>query len=231
MRIAVAQHSPKAGAVEENIEKHLKLIQSAIDQNCDAIFFNELSLTSYEPDRAFELQMGLDDPRLTVFQELSNLNDLVIVIGLPLTVVDGIQIASVIFQPDQSRAFYSKQILHESESAIFIPGKEQMILTIKEKKVAMGICYESLQESHFSNCVALGTDIYIVSTAKKQEGLQAAMDFYSYASKKYQIPVMMSNSNGITTRFECVGNSAVWNNGVLLNQLSKDSESILFLDF
>ena len=231
MRIAVAQHSPKAGAVEENIEKHLILIQSAVDQKCDALFFNELSLTSYEPDRAVELQMSLDDPRLKVFQEWSDSSEIVIVVGLPLTVLSGIQIANAVFQPHQPIAIYSKQILYESESAMFVPGDKQLILNIKGKKVAMGICYESLQESHFSNCVALGTDIYIVSTAKKQEGLQAAMDFYSYASKKYQIPVMMSNSSGITTRFECIGNSAVWKNGVLLNQLSKNSESILYEDF
>lgn len=230
MRVAVAQHSPKAGAIEENIKKHLKLIQSAIDQKCDAIFFNELSLTSYEPDRAVELQMSLDDPRLKVFQEYSDSNELVIVIGLPLTVVDGIQIANVIFQPHQSREIYSKQILHDSESAIFIPGNKQLMLTIKGIKVAMGICYESLQESHFSNCVELGADIYIVSTAKKQEGLKAAMDFYSYASMKYQIPIMMSNSFGNTTRFECVGNSASWNNGILQEQLSKNSDSIIFMD-
>ncbi len=90
---------------------------------------------------------------------------------------------------------------------------EQMILTI----VAMNLM--KVFKNHISQTVWLWVLIFISNLKNKK---------LPFASKKYQIPVMMSNSNGITTRFECVGNSAVWNNGVLLNQLSKDSESILF---
>lgn len=47
VKIALAQISPKLGAVEGNLEKHLKAIQRAKKEGADLIVFPELSLCGY----------------------------------------------------------------------------------------------------------------------------------------------------------------------------------------
>ena len=55
MKICIAQTAPIKGNVSANIEAHLNFIELALTLNAEAIFFPELSLTSYEPKLAKEL--------------------------------------------------------------------------------------------------------------------------------------------------------------------------------
>jgi len=72
MKIAVAQIRPKKGDISTNVKKHLQLIQLAIHQKADAIFFSELSLTGYEPKLASEVALSSHSPTLKTFQQISD---------------------------------------------------------------------------------------------------------------------------------------------------------------
>lgn len=231
MKICVAQTKSEKGNIKSNIENHLGWIELAVAEKSDLIIFPELSLTGYEPELAKELATDQNDSRLDKFQKISDSNKITIGIGLPTKSDSGILISMVIFEPNQERKIYSKQKLHLDELRYFIQGNGQIILTIKNKKVAPAICYESLQSEHSEKANRLGAEIYLASVAKSQNGIEKAFTHYPKIAKKFSMPVLMSNSVGFCDNFLSVGQSAVWNNkGELLEKLGSDKEGLLIFE-
>ena len=231
MKISVAQIRPTKGDIAKNVLTHKTMIDLAIKYNSDAIFFPELSLTGYEPELAKELAKNQDDKIFDDFQKLTNDNNITIGIGVPTKANLGIQISMLIFQPNLPRQTYSKQQLHSDEFPYFVSGDNQIILTIKNNKIAPAICYESLQTSHSDRANQLGADIYVSSVAKSQNGIDKAINHYPIIAKKFSIPVLMSNCVGFCDNFQSVGKSSVWTKqGNLVGQLDDKKEGILIFD-
>ncbi len=231
MKICVAQTKSEKGNIRNNIKNHKKWIEIAVSKSADLIVFPELSLTGYEPELAKELATEQNDTGLDGFQEVSDLNKIVIGVGLPTKSESGILISIVIFQPNRPRQTYSKQKLHSDEKPYFIEGCEQHILTIKDKKIALAICYESLQPEHSKNVKEMGAELYIASVAKSQDGIEKAASHFSKIANKYSMPVLMSNCIGCCDNFESVGQSSVWDEyGVLIGKLDGKIEGILIYD-
>lgn len=231
MKIAVAQIRPIKGDIPSNIEKHQQLIRLAISHKVDALFFPELSITSYEPKLAQALASHQSDKAFDSFQEISYNNNITIGVGMPKKTSAGIKISMFIFQPNQPRKAYSKQQLHSDELSYFIKGEKQIIITIDDIRIAPAICYESLLLSHFESAVQLGAEIYVASVAKSQNGINKAMTHYSAMAKKCSMSVFMSNCVGFCDNFESVGQSAVWTKqGNLAGQLNSTDEGILIFD-
>lgn len=231
MKIGIAQIKPSKGNIKENIKVHKKWIEASISEKVDFIAFPELSLTGYEPELAQELAIEKSDARLDEFQKLSDQNNIIIGLGIPFKTALGIYIGMVIFQPNQSRIIYSKQRLHPDELPYFIEGKEQIVLNVKNHKIAPAICYESLLEEHAENAKKLGAEIYLASVAKSENGIQKAYEHYSKISKRFSMPVLMVNCIGFCDNYLSAGQSAVWNKeGKILAKLEKDIEGLLVFD-
>ena len=65
LRIALAQISPRLGALDENLERHRALIQESRAGGAGLVVFPELGLTGYLlQDLAAEVSMAVGDPRL-----------------------------------------------------------------------------------------------------------------------------------------------------------------------
>lgn len=64
MKICAAQTRPFKGDIQKNIDTHKKLINLAVSNGADLIFFPELSLTGYEPKLSKELATIQADSRL-----------------------------------------------------------------------------------------------------------------------------------------------------------------------
>lgn len=228
MKIAIAQTEPVIGNIPANIEKHIKLVNRAISLRSDAIFFPELSLTGYEPKISKRLASNHQDKRLDVLQELSDENTITIGAGLPTKDHFGIRISMVIFQPDQPRKTYSKQLLHEDEKPYFVNGKQQLSIAVKGEIIVPGICYECFQPQHFSMTVESGADIYLASVAKSLSGMKEAEDYFSEKAQQYNLPVALSNSIGLCDDFVSCGKSSIWNkDGKLIGQMDTDIEGIM----
>lgn len=231
MKIAIAQIRPISGDIPSNIEKHQQLVHLAISHKVDALFFSELSITSYEPELAQALASYQSDKVFDSFQEISHNNNITIGVGMPEKTSTGIKISMFIFQPNQPRRVYAKQQLHSDELAYFVKGEKQIIITIDDIRIAPAICYESLQPSHIESAVALGAEIYVASVAKSQNGISKAMTHYPAMAKKFSTPVLMSNCVGFCDNFESVGQSSVWTKqGNLAGQLNSTGEGILVFD-
>jgi len=231
MKICVAQTRPIKGDILANISNHKTLINLAITNKADIIFFPELSITGYEPELVQNLATDKEDKRLEDFQKMSDSNKITISIGLPTKSDSGILISMIIFQPNKPRQTYSKQHLHSDEFPYFVCGDKQLILTLDNIKIAPAICYESLLTEHSENANKLGTEVYVASVAKAKNGLDKALKHFPDIAKKYSMTVLMSNCVGPCDNFESVGNSAVWNNkGMLIGQLSHKDEGLLIFD-
>ena len=231
MKISLAQIRPVKGNISTNIATHKKLIALAIAANADAIFFPELSITGYEPELAKELATNQDDKRFDDFQQISDTNKIIIGIGVPTKSEAGTLISMIIFQPNKSKQTYSKQQLHADELPYFVNGNSQTILAIENIKIAIGICYESLQTDHAENANKLGATIYIASVAKSQNGINKALVHYPIIATKFSMTVLMTNCVGYCDNFESVGKSAVWNDkGELIGEFNDTDEGILIFD-
>lgn len=231
MKIALAQVQPVKGNINENIAQHLRFINAAIDNNANAIFFPELSLTCYEPSLAEALATAIDDNRLSVFQPVSDENNIVVGLGVPTKSAAGIRISMIVFQPNMPREIYSKQHLHEDELPYFVPGNEQKYVTIENTKIALAICYESLLLHHAESASREGMDVYLASVAKSANGVAKAYRHYPKIAADYSIPVLMTNSTGYCDNFQSTGSSAAWNSdGSLSGKLDENNEGILIYD-
>ncbi len=231
MKICVAQTRPVKGETDKNIEIHKKFIDLAISQGANIIFFPELSLTGYEPKLAKKLATTQDDKRFDEFQEISNSHHITIGVGMPTKRNSDILISMIIFQAHKSRQTYSKQILHSDELPYFANGKQQIILTSEQKKIAPAICYESLQPEHAARAFLNKVDIYIASVAKSANGVAKAIEHYPNIAKRYSMTVLMSNCVGSCDGFDSIGKSAIWNkDGLLVGQLNETTEGILLYD-
>ncbi len=70
LRIALAQIAPRLGLLDENIARHISLLQEARADGASLVVFPELGLTGYQlQDLAAEVAMRLDDPRLAAIAE------------------------------------------------------------------------------------------------------------------------------------------------------------------
>jgi predicted amidohydrolase/predicted GNAT family acetyltransferase len=231
MKICIAQTKSIKGDVENNIKNHLQLIERAIALKSDLIIFPELSITGYEPELAKEFATNSQDTIFSPFQVLADKNNISIGIGMPTHVANRINISMLIFQPNNKSIMYSKQLLHVDELPYFVAGNSQTYLNIKNKKIAIGICYETLQAEHFIKAHHAGANIYIASVAKSKASIEKAYIHFPEMAKQFNTPILMSNSVGFCDNFLSRGQSAVWNkNGQLINQLDAENQGLLIYD-
>ncbi|UZR97840.1 carbon-nitrogen hydrolase family protein [Chondrinema litorale] len=231
MKLCVAQLASKKGDILENISRHIKMINSAVTQGAELIIFPELSLTGYEPKLAKALATSQDNKMLGEFQQLSDQHQITIGLGLPTKYSESICISMVIFQPNQSRLTYSKKYIHTDEEPYFVCGKNFPVLKLKGKNIAIAICYELSIPAHAEAAYNNGADVYIASVAKTETGIAKAHETLCAIAKKYNFPVLISNSVGPSEDFISAGNSAIWDkNGILQANLDAVEEGLLLFN-
>jgi predicted amidohydrolase len=231
MKICAAQLRPIAGDIAANIAKHFRLIELAIAHRANLVFFPELSLTGYEPRLAKSLATNDADPRLDAFQRRSDTHNILIGVGLPISVGSHVQIGMVWFGPRTPRRSYAKQQLHADELPYFVQGGGQLVLKTATQTLAPAICYESLQHSHADSAAKLGANVYLASVAKPAGALVKAMLHYPAIARKHSMYVIMAACVGPSDDFVSVGQSAAWNShGELLAQMDSESEGMVEVD-
>ncbi|GAB3920646.1 carbon-nitrogen hydrolase family protein [Larkinella terrae] len=229
MKLCVAQTRPVKGDIPQNIENHKAFIDRAVSLGVDTIIFPELSLTGYEPELAGELATTPDDDRFDEFQEISDANQLTIVVGMPTRSPSGNLITLIIFQPNLARQTYSKHYLHADEEPFFVSGDRPYGFIGTD--VALAICYELSVPAHSETAFKHGAKVYLVSVAKTAIGVENAVKSLSEIAQKYAMTVLMANSVGPSDNFISGGKSSIWNTaGELVGQLNESDEGILLID-
>lgn len=211
MKTYLAQISPHAGDLAQNLRDHLASVDHAVDIGADLIVFPELSLTGYEPTLASTLAIEQTDLVLQPLQEKSDSTGICIAVGMPTTSENGIRISIIIFRPRQERWAYHKRLLHKDELPFFVGGAGLPFIEIEDVKVAFGICYETLRELHFIEAAEHHADVFIASVAKPDRSTNKALLHFPTMAQTYGIPIMMVNSVGPCDDFVSNGRSTVWN--------------------
>ncbi|MFZ0545122.1 MAG: carbon-nitrogen hydrolase family protein [Candidatus Promineifilaceae bacterium] len=231
MKIAAAQTRPVKGDIRANIETHRKIIEKAVSRGADVVVFPELSLTGYEPRLAEALATTQDDARFEVFQALSDADDVIVGVGVPLKSDPRPTISMVIFQPGRPRQVYSKGYIHADEGPFFVNGRNAMNTLPGHPNIALAICYEISVPEHAEDAFHNGAEIYFASVAKFMSGIDESLRRLSEIARRYSMTVIMVNCVGVCDGEVCAGMSAVWNDkGELLGQLGGKDEGIILYD-
>jgi predicted amidohydrolase len=231
VKICAIQTRPQPEDLAGNIKKHQDWIIASTEQGADLILFPELSLTGYEPTRAQQLAIKLNDERLDPFQALSDKHHVNIAVGAPLQGPESIHIALIIFSPTQPRRSYSKGHLHPDEEPFFLPGRDQPVMTLSAHQIALSICFEISVPEHLAQVMQHGPHAYLASVAKFRSGIDGAMERLSTIARIHSLPVIMANSVGPADGGICAGRTTAWNaHGEIIGQLDKVEERGLLLD-
>ena len=231
MKLAAAQISSLAGALEQNLRKHLAVVQQAAGQGAELVAFPELSLTGYAPALARQMAMDPADDRLEPLQQACDRLAVLIAVGVPTRGSQGTEISMVVFQPGLARSIYSKQLLHEDELPFFSAGHEQRLFSRAGRVLAPAICYESLQPAHARHAAALGAQVYFTSVAKSERGVAAAAVHYPQVARAHGMTVMMANAVGPADDYLAAGRSGVWNaQGTLVCAAGVDEQALVLYD-
>ncbi|WP_121353574.1 carbon-nitrogen hydrolase family protein [Flavisolibacter nicotianae] len=231
MKHCLAQTKPVKGDITANTSRHLALIEAAIANGADTIFFPELSLTGYEPALAKELATTAGDNRFAVFQKTSDANNIAIGIGAPVRKEDGITISLLLFQPHKPVETYAKHYLHPDEEAFFISGSTTTGTIGENTGTALAICYELSVPAHAEAAYLAGAHTYIASVAKTAEGMNKAAERMAQIARQYGMATLLVNCVGLCDGVVCDGRSSAWNKkGELLGQLDCHSEGLLLVD-
>jgi len=231
MKIGIVQTRPVPGDVAANLAHHQRWAGLAVERGVDLLVFPELSITGYEPSLAGELAMTKDDIRLEGLQRMSDRYGMYVGIGAPIRAEEGVMIGMVILRPDEERMLYAKQYLHADEQPFFVPGKEQVFLSLDDNKIALSICYELSVPEHSVNAYSHRANIYLSSVAKSAAGVEKALEILTGIACTYSMTVLMANAVGDCADGLCAGGSMVVNDeGEVLAVLDEAEEGMLIYD-
>jgi predicted amidohydrolase len=231
MKIGIVQTRPVRGDVAANLADHQRWAGVAVQRGVDLLVFPELSVTAYEPALAGELATTRDDPRFDGLQRMSDRYGIYLGFGMPVRVEEGVMVGMVILRPDKERLVYAKQYLHADEVGVFVPGKEQVFLSMDDNKVALSICYEMSVPEHSVNAYSNRANIYLSSSVKTAAGVEKARGVLAGIACTYSMTVLMANSVGKCGDGLCAGGSMVINDrGEVLAILDDEEEGMLVYD-
>lgn len=228
MKFCLAQTAPIIGNVDANIKEHLAYIEAAAHDGASLVVFSELSLTGYEPRLAPSLAVDIGDDIFLALQAKADYSNITVAAGMPIRSKAGIHISMVILTPHAGRQVYHKRILHRDEIPYFSPGEGSPFIMVSDYKVALGICYETLQARHFEEAAVHQADLFVASVAKPDRSLDKGYIHWPAMAVKYALPIAMVNSVGPCDDFVSNGKSAIWDsNGILAAQLETSSPGSL----
>ncbi|MGC8774113.1 MAG: nitrilase-related carbon-nitrogen hydrolase [Chlorobaculum sp.] len=144
-KLRIVQADCTLANFEENLERHIKAIETAIRDGADAIAFPELSLTGYNvQDAAQDMAMHIDDRRLDPLRELSR--DICIFCGgIELSDDYGVYNSAFMFEDGAGRSVHRKLYLPTygmfEELRYFSAGRQIETVTSRRiGKVGVAIC-------------------------------------------------------------------------------------------
>lgn len=232
MKIAAAQIKPIDKNIEANIQNHLGMIELAAQQKVELILFPEMSLTSYEREKADAFAFTANDTRLSVFMEKAKQYQMYIVVGAPIKINSELFIGSFIFSPNGITKIYTKQFLHDGEELYFKSGSTlNPLIEWQDKKISLAICADISHPIHPVNASKADTTLYLASIFYTPNGIDKAYTQLSAYAKKHAMNILMANYIGSSYSMVAAGKSACWNKkGELISQLNEEEENLLIVE-
>jgi len=148
MKIALAQINTKVGDLAGNTNIIIQNINAAKEKNADLVIFPELSITGYPPRDLLDFECFIDDNLKALEEIRKNTVNISVIVGFidKNVTTEGKKYynAAALIQNGEITAKYYKRLLPFydifDETRYFEPGKDNVVVEIKDKKFALTIC-------------------------------------------------------------------------------------------
>ena len=237
LKFAMAQSHFMVGDIQTNIEKMRSLAIEARDNGADIIIFPELALLGYPPEDLL-LRPSLSDRVKAALSSLSDINDIVMIIGYPHVDYHGTFNSAAIIQNGQQKGFYHKQYLPNygvfDERRYFDKGRNQVLFDFKGMTIGLLICEDLWQEEPIKALKDQGADLVVTINASpfeagKQHARQALL---IKRATDNDLPLVYVNAVGGQDDLVFDGGSmAVQANGELAHEAPRFLEHMLYAEF
>lgn len=198
---ALAQSHFLVGDVTGNAEKMRALAIEARDKGADVIVFPELALLGYPPEDLL-LRPSLSGRVKSALNELSDVEDIVMIVGYPHVDHHGTFNSAAILHNGQQKGFYHKQFLPNygvfDERRYFDKGRNQVLFDYKGITIGLLICEDLWEESPISELKKQGADVVISLNASPfQAGKQnQRKELLAKRSSDESLPILYVNAVG-----------------------------------
>jgi len=232
MKLASAQINCIHGEIQNNLNKHYKTIELAIENNVQLITFPEMSITGYCRKEAKDFTFDEYDSRLNILKELAKNGNIIIVVGAPIEIKQRLYIGSFVIHPNKQIMIYTKQFLHSGENLYFNASfNYNPIINLEDETISLAICSDINNEEHPRNAIKNKCSIYLPSIFYSKNGISLGFEQLRNYAQKYSLNILMSNYVGKLWDIESGGKSAFWNSeGELIDNLNSTDNGILIVE-
>ena len=238
--IAAAQTVPIRGDVAANVERHLRLVPVAAEEQAQVLVFPELSLTGYEVDLAGDLAFSPSDPRLAPLIETAASHSMTLIAGAPVRLEPRLHLGAFIISPDRTVALYTKHrlgafspaarcdgIVPPAEATVFHPGDLNPLVRFRGNTAAVAICADIGQPSHPRQAAERGASTYFASMFVIPSELDGEIARLRTYALEHSMAVAFANYGGPSGGLRSAGRSAIWSEtGELLARLEADGAGV-----
>lgn len=234
---AMAQSHFLVGDIQNNVKKMRALAIEARDKGADVIVFPEMSLLGYPPQDLL-LRPSLSGRIKSALASLSDINDIVMIVGYPHVDHHGTFNSAAILHNGQQKGFYHKQYLPNygvfDERRYFDKGRNQVLFDYKGVTIGLLICEDLWEKNLISELKDQGAELIVCLNASpfeidKQESRKAML---AKRSTDNDLPILYVNAVGGQDDLVFDGGSlAVQADGEVAHEASRFLECLRIVKF
>lgn len=234
---AMAQSHFLVGDISNNVKKMRALAIEARDKGADVIVFPELGLLGYPPQDLL-LRPSLSGRIKSALASLSDIEDIVMIVGYPHIDHHGTFNSAAILHNGQQKGFYHKQYLPNygvfDERRYFDKGRNQVLFDYKGVTIGLLICEDLWEKNLISELKDQGAQLIVSLNASpfemdKQESRKAML---AKRSTDNDLPILYINAVGGQDDLVFDGGSlAVQANGDVAHEASRFLECLRIVKF
>lgn len=205
--VAAAQYGVVSGDYRANIAHHLDFIRFAAAEDIDLLVFPDLSLSGLRPDTS---PPAFTDAIFDPLSDAATLNNMTVIVGMPLGEGSNNVAGMVGFLPDGSRVACCKRpsdAVPPDEQPAFAP-----ILGHGSRNIALGVCAPSHEEAWPRSAADIGADLYATGAVMTELSYQQDEIYMQRWAYKYSLTILQANHAWSGTEPRSAGRSAFWDN-------------------
>jgi predicted amidohydrolase len=228
------------GDVDENVERHARLVYVAAEAQAQVLAFPELSLTGYELALANDLAFSQGDIRLAPLVEVASSYSMTLIIGAPVRIGSRLHIGAFIVSPDRTVGLYTKHhlgafstsasrdgIVSPAEATVFHPGDRNPLVRFNGNTAAVAVCADTGRPSHPQEAADRGARAYLASMFIIPSDYKRETANLRAHAVKHSMAVALANYGGPSGGLASGGGSAIWSErGELLAQLEVNGSGV-----
>jgi len=232
MKIAAAQINCTVGEIDQNLEDHYRIIETAIEEKVELITFPEMSITGYCREEGEKFAFIENDNRLDKLKELSLKGNISIIVGAPIRIKKDLYIGAFVIYPNKSIDIYTKQHLHDGEEMFYSSSMDyNPIIKLGKERISLAICADINNENHPYQAKKNESTIYLPCIFYSNSGMDDGYEQLKGYAEKFSINILMSNYSGNLWNMKSGGKSAFWNSdGELFDNLDSNDSGILIAE-